>query len=66
MAPGLDERLARELVQGLVQSAAARGADPGARLREFRTLQQAATAKAQDEVIAQIAEQLVRAANLTL
>jgi hypothetical protein len=38
-APGLDERLAREMVQGLVQSAIARGVDPAARLGELRTLQ---------------------------
>lgn len=64
--PDLDERLARELVKGLVRSAVARGADPIARVQEFRTLQQAAIAKVQDAVIMQIAERLVRAADLTL
>jgi hypothetical protein len=58
MVPGLDERLERELVQGLVQSAIARGADPGARLREFRTLQQAAMAMSLDPAIAETAERL--------
>jgi hypothetical protein len=62
----LDERLARELVQGLVRSAAARGSDPVTRLQEFRTLQLAATAMSQDATVAQTAEQLVRAADLIL
>jgi hypothetical protein len=66
MAPGLDERLARELVQGLVQSATARGADPGARLREFRTLQQAVIAMSQDPAGAETAERLIRAVDLAL
>lgn len=66
MAPGLDERLARELVRGLVQSATDRGGDPVARLREFRTLQQAAGAMSQDPAAAQATEQLVRAVDLTL
>jgi predicted ArsR family transcriptional regulator len=66
MAPGLDERLARELVQGLVQSAIARAADPAARLREFRTLQEAAMATSQDPSVAEAAERLVRAVDLTL
>lgn len=64
--PRLDERLARELVQGLVQSATARGRDPVARLQEFRTLQQAAVAIARDAVVAQTAERLVREADLAL
>jgi predicted ArsR family transcriptional regulator len=65
-ALSLDERLARELIQGLVQSAIAGGADPVARLREFRTLQQAASAMSQDPTVAQAAEQLVRTIDLTL
>lgn len=64
--PGLDERLARELVQGLVQSVLARGVDPVARLQEFRTLQEAAIALSQDPALAQAAEQIVRAVDLTL
>ncbi|MCJ2069574.1 hypothetical protein MKK75_12365 [Methylobacterium sp. J-030] len=66
MAPGLDERLARELVQGLVQSAIARGVDPAVRLREFRTLQQAAIAMSRDLAAIHAVEQLVRAIDLTL
>ena len=65
-APGLDERLARELVQGLVQSAIAQGVDSAARLQQFRTLQQAAIAMARDPAVAQTAEQLVRAIDLSL
>lgn len=57
----LDERLARELIQGLVQSAIANGIDPATRLREFRTLQQAAGVMSRDPPAAQAAEQLVRA-----
>ncbi|MGT2478835.1 hypothetical protein ACU4GR_08055 (plasmid) [Methylobacterium oryzae CBMB20] len=66
MALGLDERLARELVQGLVESAIARGVDPTARLREFRTLQLAAIAVSQDPVVAETAERLVREIGLAL
>jgi hypothetical protein len=66
MASGLDERFARELVQGLVQSASARGEDPAARLREFRTLQQAAGAMSQDPAVAEAAERLVRAIDICL
>lgn len=66
MAPGLDERLARELIQGLVQSAIARGGDPATRLREFRTLQEAAMAMSQDPAVAGTAERRVRAVDLTL
>ena len=66
MVPGLDECLARELVQGLVQSAIARGTDPAARLREFRTLQEAAIAMSQDPEVAKTAERLVRAIDLAL
>ena len=62
----LDERLARELVQGLVQSAIAREVDPVARLQEFRTLQEAAMAMSQDPAVAGTAERLVRAVDLTL
>lgn len=65
-APDLDECLARELLQGLVRSAVARGADPIARLQEFRTLQQTAIAMSQDSIVAQSAERLVRAADLTM
>jgi hypothetical protein len=54
------------MIQGLVQSAIARGADPVARLREFRMLQQAASAMLQDPSVAQAAEQLVRTIDLTL
>ncbi|MHB2211418.1 hypothetical protein [Methylobacterium sp. CM6257] len=56
----------REFVQGLVQSAIARGLDPVARLREFRTLQGAAMAMSQDPAVAETAERLVRAIDLTL
>jgi len=66
MAPGLDERLAREFVQGLVRSAIARGADPVARLQQLRALQEAAIAMSQDPVVAQTAERLIRAIDLTL
>jgi hypothetical protein len=66
MATGLNGRLARELIQGLVQSAIAQGADPVARLQEFRTLQEAAMAMSQDPSVARAAEQLVRAIDLTL
>ncbi|MGH1572431.1 hypothetical protein ACRAWG_19265 [Methylobacterium sp. P31] len=59
--PNLDERLAREFVQGLVQSAMARGLDPAARLQQFRTLQQAAISVSRDPAVARTAEQLVRA-----
>lgn len=61
-----EERLARELVRGLVQSAIARGADPAARLQEFRMLQQAAMAISQDPAVAQITVRLVRAIDLAL
>jgi hypothetical protein len=64
--PGLDERLARELVHGLVQSAIARGVDPAARLRQFRALQQAAIAVSRDPAVARAAEHLVRAIDLAL
>jgi hypothetical protein len=66
MAPGLDERLARELAQGLVQSAIARGGDPVARHQEFRTLQEAAMAVSQDPAVAETAERLIRAIDLTI
>ena len=66
MAPGPDERLARELAQGLVQSAIARGGDPIARLQKFRTLQEAAMAVSQDPVVAETAERLIRAIDLTI
>jgi hypothetical protein len=66
MAPGLDERLARELAQGLVQPATARGGDPVARLQEFRTLQEAAMAVSQDPVVAETAERFIRAIDLTI
>lgn len=63
---GFDERLARELVQGLVQSAIARGVDPATRLREFRALQQAVIAMSRDPAATQTAEQLVRAVDQAL
>lgn len=63
---GFDECLARELVQGLVQSAIARGVDPAARLQQFRALQQAAIAISRDPAVARAAEHLVRAIDLTL
>jgi hypothetical protein len=66
MAAALDERLTRELVQGLVQSAIARGGDPFARLQEFRTLQEAAIAMSQDPAAAEAAERLVRAIDVCL
>ena len=65
-APGPDERLAHDLVQGLVQSAIARGVNPAARLREFRTLQKAALAKSREPTPTMAAEQLARAIDLTL
>jgi predicted ArsR family transcriptional regulator len=65
-SPGFDEHLAREFVQGLVHSAIGQGADPAARLQQFRTLQQAAIAMSRDPDVAQTAEQLVRAIDLTL
>lgn len=65
-AHDLNEGLARELVQGLVQSAVARGGDPVARLQEFRTLQEAAMATSQNPAVAETAERLVRAIDLTL
>lgn len=66
MAPGLDEHLACEFVQSLVQSAIARGADPAARLQEFRTLQQAAIVMSRDPAIAHAAAHLLRAIDITL
>ena len=66
IAPDLGERLARELVQGLVKSAIARGVDPATRLREFRTLQQAASAISQDNTVAEAAERLVHVIDLAL
>jgi hypothetical protein len=66
MASGLDERLAGELVQGLVQSAIARGVDSAARLQEFRALQQAVIAMSRDPAATQAAEQLVRAVDQAL
>jgi hypothetical protein len=66
MALGLDGRLARELVQGLVRSAIARRSDPVARLQEFRTLQQAVIALSRDPAVAETSERLVRAIDLAL
>jgi hypothetical protein len=66
MAWGINERFARELVQGLIQSAIARGDDPGARLRQFRTLQQAAMTMSQDLAVTDTAERLIRAIDLSL
>jgi hypothetical protein len=65
-SPGFDEHLAREFVQGLVQSAIDRGADPTARLQQFRALQQATIAMTRDPVVSQAAEHLLRAIDLTL
>ena len=65
-APSLDQRLARELVQGLVQSAVSRGVDPTPRLQQFRTLQQATIAMSRDPMRAKAAEQLIRAIDLAL
>ena len=65
-APGLDERLACELIRGLVKSAISRGVDPAARLQQFRTLQQATIAMSQDPTLARAAEQLVRTIDRTL
>ncbi|WP_456685739.1 hypothetical protein [Bradyrhizobium sp. P5_C11_2] len=64
--PSFDERLAHEFVQGLMQSAIDRGLDPAARLQQFRTLQQAAIVMSRDPAVAQAAEHLVRAIDLTL
>ncbi|MCJ2019423.1 MULTISPECIES: hypothetical protein [unclassified Methylobacterium] len=66
VAPGPDAHLAQELVQGLVQSAIAKGGDPVARLQEFRTLQQAALAISRNATLARAAEELVRAIDLRL
>ena len=63
---GFDDRLAREAVQGLVQSAIARKVDLAARLQQFRTLQAAAIAMSRNPAVAQTAEQLVRAIDVTL
>jgi hypothetical protein len=57
---------AREFVQGIVQSATARGAEPAARLQQFRALQQAAIAMSQDPSVVRAAEQLVPAIDLAL
>ena len=65
-APGLDERLACELIQGLVKSAISRGVDPAARLQQFRTLQQATIAMSQDPTLARATEQLVHTIDRTL
>jgi predicted signal transduction protein with EAL and GGDEF domain len=62
----LDERLAREFVQGLVRSAIARGLDPATRLQQFRTLQQAAIGMSRDPAVARTAEQLVQAIDRAL
>ncbi|GLS68224.1 hypothetical protein GCM10007890_02360 [Methylobacterium tardum] len=64
--PGLDEHLARECVRGLVRSAAARGADPATRLRDFRTLQHGLIARSRDPATVRTAEQLVCAVDLVL
>jgi hypothetical protein len=64
--PGFDEHLAHEFVQGLVQSAIARGADPVARLQHFRTLQQATAVMAREPAAAQAAEQLIQAIDRAL
>lgn len=64
--PDFDERLAHEFVRGVVQSAAARGFDPVARLQQFRALQQMAVAMPQDPAVARAVGQLVRAVDLTL
>jgi hypothetical protein len=64
--PGFDEHLAREFVQGLVQSAIGQGADPLARLQQFRALQQAVIAMSRAPAVAQAAEQLVWAVDQAL
>lgn len=61
-----EERLANAFVQGLVQSAIARGIDPVARPQQFRTLQQVAFTMSQDPAVAQTSEQLVQAIDLAL
>ncbi len=61
-----DEHLAREFVQGLVQSAVARGLDPAARLEQFRTLQHAVIAMTPDPAVAEATTRLVRAIDLAL
>lgn len=66
VTPSPDAHLAQELVQGLVQSAVAKGGDPVARLQEFRTLQQAAIAISRDVTLSGAAEELVRAIDLRL
>lgn len=64
--PGFDKRLAREFVQGIVQSAIARGLDPAARLQQFRALQQATIAMTRDPMLVQTAERLVRVIDLAM
>lgn len=64
--PDFDEHLAREFVQGIVQSAIVRGADPAARLQQFRALQHATTVMVRDPKVAQAAEQLLRAVDVAL
>lgn len=64
--PGVDEDLVREFVQGLVQSAVARGLDPAVRLQQFRALQQAVVAMTSDSATTRASRQIVLAIDLTL
>jgi hypothetical protein len=64
--PGVDEDLVREFVQGLVQSAVARGLDPAVRLQQFRALQQAVVAMISDPATTRASRQIVLAIDLTL
>jgi hypothetical protein len=63
---GVDEDLVREFVQGLVQSAVARGLDPAVRLQQFRALQQAVVAMTSDPATTRASRQIVLAIDLTL
>jgi hypothetical protein len=62
----LDERLTREFVQGLVQSALTRGVDPAARLQRLLALQETTIAMSQDPAVAEAAERLIRAIEAVL
>ncbi|MBN4098566.1 MULTISPECIES: hypothetical protein [Methylobacterium] len=64
--PDFDEHLAREFVQGLVQSAIVRGLDPAVRLQQFRTLQQAAMVMMPDPAAVRTSKQIVDAIDLIL
>lgn len=58
--------LTHALVQGIVQSAIARGVDPVARLQQFRALQQVSFALSQDPAVARTSERLIHAIDLAM